>query len=71
MVKQSCSCAIIRLDLVKTDGRHIPGLMRLRDCKQHWRIEGAKLKGQFVDKAYGCRENVAVALDGRGVVFGQ
>ena len=32
---------------------------------------GTKLKGQIVDKAYGCREIVAVAPDGREIVFGE
>ena len=32
---------------------------------------GAKLKGQIVDKAYGCREILAVAPDGREIVFGE
>lgn len=32
---------------------------------------GTKLKGQIVDKPYGCREIVAVAPDGREIVFGE
>ena len=32
---------------------------------------GTKLKAQIVDKAYGCREIVAVAPDGREIVFGE
>lgn len=32
---------------------------------------GTKLKGQIVNKAYGCREIVAVAPDGREIVFGE
>ncbi|TLP67042.1 hypothetical protein FEE96_06745 [Parasedimentitalea maritima] len=36
-----------------------------------FRSRGAKLKGQIVDKAYGCREIIAVAPDGREIVFGE
>lgn len=32
---------------------------------------GTNLKGQIVDKAYGCREIIAVAPDGREIVFGE
>ncbi len=32
---------------------------------------GTKLKGQIVDKAYGCREIVAIAPDGREIVLGE
>lgn len=32
---------------------------------------GATLKGPITDKPYGCREVVAIAPDGREIVFGQ
>ena len=32
---------------------------------------GTRLKGQIVDKSYGCREIVTVAPDGREIVFGE
>ena len=32
---------------------------------------GAKLKGPITDKPYGCREIVAMAPDGREIVFGE
>jgi len=41
---------------------------KLREEFEH---RGAKLKGQIVDKPYGCREIVAIAPDGREIVFGQ
>ena len=31
----------------------------------------ARLKGEIVEKPYGCREVVAIAPDGREIVFGQ
>ena len=32
---------------------------------------GARLKGKIVEKPYGCKEVVAIAPDGREIVFGQ
>ena len=32
---------------------------------------GTKLKGGIVEKSYGCKEVVAIAPDGREIVFGQ
>ncbi len=33
--------------------------------------KGTKLKGQITNKPYGCREIVAIAPDGREIVFGE
>ena len=43
----------------------------IQKLREEFEQRGAKLKGQIVDKPYGCREVVVIAPDGREIVFGQ
>ena len=43
----------------------------IEGLRDEYERRGAKLKGQIIDKAYGCREIVAIAPDGREIVFGE
>ena len=67
----------IMLSCTSTFGRATKGwatyfwVNNIRAIQAEFKSRGTPLKGDITDKPYGCREIVALAPDGREIVFGE